>query len=121
MREEQAHADEEKEEADDDTHTATLRLQGTGPKGAVTATVTATLEPVPSGTRLRYHYVMGPGASGTSVAIEANPDKHARIVRRRLVEMKANMQRTVAGIKELAESPTAAPDDATVSPRDPTA
>ena len=79
------------------------------------------LEQIPSGTRLRYHYVMGPGASGTSVAIEANPDKHARIVRRRLDEMKANMQRTVAGIKELAESPTAAPDDATVSPRDPTA
>ena len=40
------------EEADDDTHTATLRLQGTGPNGPVTATVTATLEPVPSGTRL---------------------------------------------------------------------
>jgi nitroreductase len=79
------------------------------------------LEQIPSGTRLRYHYVMGPGASGTSVAIEANPDKHARIVRRRLDEMKANMQRTVAGIKELAESPTAAPDDATVGPRDPNA
>ena len=33
------------EEADDDTHTARLRLQGTGPNGPVTATVTATLEP----------------------------------------------------------------------------
>jgi hypothetical protein len=55
------------------------------------------------------------------MAIEANPDKHARIVRRRLDEMKANMQRTVAGIKELAESPTAAPGDATVSRRDPSA
>jgi hypothetical protein len=39
-------------------------------------------------------------------------------VRRRLDEMRVNMQRTVAGIKELAESPTAAPDDATVSPGD---
>ena len=34
------------EEADDDTHSARLRLQGTGPNGPVTATVTATLERV---------------------------------------------------------------------------
>jgi hypothetical protein len=40
------------EEADDDTHTARLRLQGVGPNGPVTATVTATLEPVGAGTRL---------------------------------------------------------------------
>ena len=40
------------EEVDDDTHTATLRLQGTGPSGPVTATVTATLEPSGDGTRL---------------------------------------------------------------------
>ena len=40
------------EEADDDSHTARLRLQGVGPNGPVTATVTATLEPVPAGTRL---------------------------------------------------------------------
>jgi hypothetical protein len=40
------------EEADDDTHTARLRLQGVGPNGPVTATVTATLEPVTAGTRL---------------------------------------------------------------------
>jgi hypothetical protein len=40
------------EEADDDTHTARLRLQGVGPNGPVTATVTATLEPVAAGTRL---------------------------------------------------------------------
>ena len=43
------------EEADDDTHTATLRLQGTGPNGPVTATVTATLEAGrASGTRLHF-------------------------------------------------------------------
>ena len=34
------------EEVDDDTHTAILRLQGTGPNGPVTATITATLEAV---------------------------------------------------------------------------
>jgi len=39
-------------EADDDTHTATLRVFGTGPFGPVRATVTATLEAVPGGTRL---------------------------------------------------------------------
>jgi hypothetical protein len=68
------------------------------------------LEQIPSGTRLRYHYVMGPGASGTSMAIEANPDKHARIVRRRLDAVKANMQRTVTGIKQLPETATGRPD-----------
>jgi nitroreductase len=61
------------------------------------------LEQIPGGTRLRYRYVMGPGPSGTSAAIESNPDKHARIVRRRLDEVKANMHRTVEGIKQLAE------------------
>ena len=42
------------EEADDDTHTAILRLNGTGPNGPVTATVTATLEAVENGTRLHF-------------------------------------------------------------------
>jgi hypothetical protein len=40
------------EEADDDTHTARLRLQGVGPNGPVTATVTVRLEPVAGGTRM---------------------------------------------------------------------
>ena len=47
---------------------------------------------------------MGPGSSGTTAAIKANPDKEARILRRRLDEVQANMQRTVEGIKELAEA-----------------
>jgi len=42
------------EEADDDTHTAILRLQGTGPHGPTTATITATLEPVGNATRLHF-------------------------------------------------------------------
>jgi hypothetical protein len=40
------------EALDDDTHTAWLRLQGTGPDGPATATVTVTLAPDPAGTRL---------------------------------------------------------------------
>ena len=47
---------------------------------------------------------MGPGPSGTTMAITANPGKEARVLRRRLDEVQANMQRTVEGIKELAES-----------------
>ena len=54
--------------------------------------------------RLRFSYTMGPGASGTTAAIDSMPDKEARILRRRLGEVGANMQRTVEGIKALAES-----------------
>ncbi len=61
------------------------------------------LESAGNRTRLRYSYVMGPGRSGTTAAIVANPDKEARVLRRRLNEVQANMTRTVEGIKELAE------------------
>jgi hypothetical protein len=37
------------------------------------------------------------------MAITANPGKEARVLRRRLNEVQANMQRTVEGIKQLAE------------------
>ena len=62
------------------------------------------LEPSAGRTRLRFSYVIGPGRSGTTMAIEANPGKEARVLRRRLDEVRANMQRTVDGIKELAEA-----------------
>ena len=55
-------------------------------------------------TRLRFSYVMGPGRSGTTRAIEMNPGKEARVLRRRLGEVQANMDRTVQGIKTLAET-----------------
>ena len=55
-------------------------------------------------TRLRFSYVMGPGRSGTTRAIEMNPGKEARVLRRRLGEVQANMERTVQGIKTLAET-----------------
>ena len=47
---------------------------------------------------------MGPGPSGTTMAITANPGKEARVLRRRIGEVQANMQRTVEGIKQLAEA-----------------
>jgi nitroreductase len=62
------------------------------------------LEPRDGGTRLRFSYVIGPGASGTTTAITANPGKESRVLRRRLNEVYTNMCRTVAGIKELAEA-----------------
>jgi nitroreductase len=61
------------------------------------------LEQRPGGTRLRFSYALGPGASGTTMAITANPGKEARVLRRRLDEVYANLQRTVEGVKELAE------------------
>ncbi len=54
-------------------------------------------------TRLRFSYVMGPGRSGTKRAVETHPDKEERVLRRRLGEVQANMERTVQGIKALAE------------------
>jgi uncharacterized protein YndB with AHSA1/START domain len=54
-------------------------------------------------TRLRQHAQMGPAPSGLSIAINAMPEKEERIVARRLQEFEANMQATLAGIKQLAE------------------
>ena len=62
------------------------------------------LAPCEGGTRLRYSMSIGPGASGISIAIEAMPDKEPRILDRRVGEHHANMTRTVAGIRTLAEA-----------------
>ncbi|HLF39972.1 MAG TPA: SRPBCC family protein, partial [Acidimicrobiia bacterium] len=56
------------------------------------------------GTRLRYSARMGPGPSGVTRFIEANPDAEEHIVSARLAEWEANMTATVDGIKALAES-----------------
>ena len=61
------------------------------------------LEPAERGTRLRQWMRMGPAPSGLNIAIDARPDKEERIVARRLEEHRDNMQRTVDGIKRLAE------------------
>lgn len=62
-----------------------------------------TLVPEGSGTRIRQWMQMGPGESGISELIEQMPDKEHRILRRRLAEHQANMQATLAGIKDRAE------------------
>jgi Polyketide cyclase / dehydrase and lipid transport len=54
--------------------------------------------------RLDYWFQMGPGRGGLNYAIERMPDKEERIVARRLGEHELNMERVVAGVKELAES-----------------
>lgn len=61
------------------------------------------LEPEGGGTRLTQRMRMGPAPSGINPAIEAMPDKEDRILRRRLGEHRANMEATLAGVKELAE------------------
>ncbi len=48
-------------------------------------------------------YIIGLGPSATSAPIASHPGKEARVLRRRLNEVPANMQRTVEGIKRLAE------------------
>lgn len=64
------------------------------------------LEPSAGRTRLRFSYLIGPGSSGTTRAITNYPGKEARVLRRRLNDVQANMQRTVEGIKTLAEGPS---------------
>ncbi len=55
-------------------------------------------------TRLTYWFQMGPGRGGLNYAIESMPDKEERIIARRLGEHQVNMERVLAGVKELAES-----------------
>jgi hypothetical protein len=69
-----------------------------------------TLEPAEGGTLLRQWMRMGPAPSGLNIAIEARPDKEERIVARRLEEHRASMQRTIDGIKGLAEEDSARSD-----------
>ena len=62
------------------------------------------LTPGGNGTRLRQRARLGPGPSGLSVEIDVHPEDEERIVARRLAEHRVNMQRTVDGIRSLAES-----------------
>lgn len=54
-------------------------------------------------TRLRFEVTIGPGPSGTTMAIASMPDKEDRILYRRINEMNANMRATLAGIKSALE------------------
>ena len=69
-----------------------VRLVHVGP-GATRAPGGASTSSRPAGrTRLRFSSVIGPGPSGTTMAITSNPGKEARVLRRRLDEVQANMQ-----------------------------
>jgi uncharacterized protein YndB with AHSA1/START domain len=63
------------------------------------------LSPEGEGTRLSQWMQMGPARSGINIAIDAMPEKESKILHRRLAEHRVNMEATLAGIKEIAETP----------------
>jgi Polyketide cyclase / dehydrase and lipid transport len=67
------------------------------------ATWRFTLNPEGQGTRLEQWYQMGPARSGLNIAIDAMPDKEAKIVFVRLREHEAAMQHNLKTIKDSAE------------------
>ena len=60
-------------------------------------------DPDGDGTRLEQWFQMGPARSGLSVAIDAMPDKEAKIVFVRLRELETAMQRNLAADQRRAE------------------
>ena len=62
------------------------------------------LEPIGGRTILRQSAQIGPGPSGLTFEIDAAPEREEEIVRRRLDTHRRNMQRTVDGVKALAET-----------------
>lgn len=65
------------------------------------------LEPLVGGTtRLRFSVGLGPGPSGLTAAINADPEAEADIVARRCTWHRRNMTATIQGIKSLAETPS---------------
>jgi len=67
------------------------------------ATWRFTLKPDGAGTLLEQWYQMGPARSGLNIAIDAMPDKEAKIVFVRLREHEASMKHNLEVIKEMAE------------------
>ncbi|MDH3704665.1 MAG: SRPBCC family protein [Acidimicrobiia bacterium] len=61
------------------------------------------LEPLAGATRLRQRVVLGSGPSGVTAAVAEQPDAEALIVAGRRAMLAANMQRTLEGIKAVAE------------------
>jgi hypothetical protein len=61
------------------------------------------LVPADGGTDLSQWMRMGPARSGINIAIDRMPEKESRILERRLGEHRANMERTLHGIKALVE------------------
>ena len=68
------------------------------------ATWQFTVDPIPTGTRLRYTARLGPGRSGVTMLTRREPHRADEIVARRLAQWESGMRATVAGIRELAES-----------------
>ena len=62
------------------------------------------LDRVGSSTRLRQCMTMGPGRSGTTSAMEQDPDNASQILAARRATLRRNMELTVQGIKQLAEN-----------------
>ena len=62
------------------------------------------IEPASDGVLIRQWGRMGPGTTGLSVGIAAQPDKEGRIVARRLSEWQQNMQANLDWIKSQAET-----------------
>ena len=67
------------------------------------ATWRFTLKPDGNGTMLEQWYQMGPARSGLNIAIDAMPDKEAKIVFVRMREHEAAMRHNLAEIKDRAE------------------
>jgi hypothetical protein len=73
-----------------------------GPEGP-SATWAFEVEPTSDGVLIRQWARMGPGPSGLTPAIAAQPDKEARIVSRRLAEWEKNMQANLDWVRSQAE------------------
>jgi hypothetical protein len=65
------------------------------------------IEPDGAGVLLRQSARVGPGRSGLTAAIAANPDREERIVERRLQEYRTNMEANLTGIQALAAKASA--------------
>lgn len=70
------------------------------------------LTEVDGGTRLEFSVILGPGSSGLTAAIESKPDREEQIIRHRVGDLRANMQRTVDGVKSIVENTDGSGDDA---------
>jgi hypothetical protein len=75
----------------------------TGPEG-VGARWAFEVEPTSDGVLVRQWARMGPGPSGLTPAIVAQPEKEARIVTRRLAEWQQNMQANLEWVRSQAEA-----------------
>lgn len=76
---------------------------------AVMATWGFEVDPGRDAVTVRQWARLGPDPSGLSIAIDAMPEKEARIISRRMKEWRTNMQANLAAVRELAERPASSP------------